>query len=101
LLQTPPFPEYTSGHSVISKTSAIILTDYFGENFDFIDSSEVYFGLPERPFQSFSQASDEAAISRLYGGIHFRDAIEEGVKQGDKIGRYILNRAGFNLESKR
>jgi hypothetical protein len=94
LLQTPPFPEYTSGHSVISKTSAVILTNYFGENFDFIDTSEVYFGLPVRPFQSFYQAADEAAISRLYGGIHFRDAIEEGVKQGDKIGKYILERAG-------
>lgn len=90
LLQTPPFPEYTSGHSVISKTSAVILTDYFGENFDFIDTSEIYFGLPERAFDSFFQAADEAAISRLYGGIHFRDAIEVGVIQGEKIGQYIL-----------
>jgi len=92
LLQTPPFPEYTSGHSVISKTSAILLTDFFGENFDFIDTSEVIFGLPERRFDSFSQAAEEAAISRLYGGIHFRDAIMEGVKQGEKIGNYILGR---------
>lgn len=101
LLQTPPFPEYTSGHSVISKTSAVILTSFFGENFDFIDTSEVYFGLPERPFKSFSQAADEAAISRLYGGIHFRDAIEEGVNQGDKIGNYILQRVGEKQVSKR
>jgi hypothetical protein len=101
LLQTPPFPEYTSGHSVISKTSAVILTSYFGENFEFIDTSEVYFGLPERPFKSFSQAADEAAISRLYGGIHFRDAIEEGVKQGDKIGNYILQRVGEKQVSER
>lgn len=89
LLQTPPFPEYTSGHSVISSTSAIVLTGYFGDNFDFIDSSETYFGLPERPFKSFLSASEEAAISRLYGGIHFRDSIEEGVKQGQKIGEMI------------
>ncbi|RIW15056.1 phosphatase PAP2 family protein [Algoriphagus lacus] len=89
LLQTPPFPEYTSGHSVISSASAEILTGYFGENFGFVDSSEVYFGLPERAFDSFSQASDEAAISRLYGGIHFRDAIENGVAQGKKIGKSI------------
>lgn len=89
LLQTPPFPEYTSGHSVISSASAEILTGYFGENFEFIDSSEVYFGLPERPFESFFQASEEAAISRLYGGIHFRDAIENGVTQGKKIGKTI------------
>ena len=89
LLQTPPFPEYTSGHSVISSASAEILTGYFGEGFDFIDSSEVYFGLPERAFESFFQASEEAAISRLYGGIHFRDAIENGVSQGKKIGKSI------------
>lgn len=89
LLQTPPFPEYTSGHSVISRASAIILTGYFGDNFSFRDDSEVYFGLPERDFDSFLQASEEAAISRLYGGIHFRDAIEEGVKQGEQIGTMI------------
>lgn len=90
LLQTPPFPEYTSGHSVISRVSARILTEVFGNNFDFVDTSEVFFGLPERSFQSFIQAADEAAISRLYGGIHFKDAIDEGVIQGDKIADYIL-----------
>ncbi|TFV94243.1 phosphatase PAP2 family protein [Algoriphagus kandeliae] len=89
LLQTPPFPEYTSGHSVISRASAVILTGYFGDYFDFVDDSETYFGLPEREFPSFLNASEEAAISRLYGGIHFRDAIEEGVKQGEKIGKMI------------
>lgn len=92
LLQTPPFPEYTSGHSVISTTSAMILTDFFGEDFDFVDDSEVYFGLPERDFESFNQAAEEAAISRLYGGIHFRDAIEEGVKQGKLIGKEVLSK---------
>jgi len=89
LLQTPPFPEYTSGHSVISRASAVVLTGYFGDNFEFVDNSEVYFGLPERPFKSFLLASEEAAISRLYGGIHFRDAIENGVSQGEKIGEMI------------
>ncbi|WP_373397761.1 vanadium-dependent haloperoxidase [Algoriphagus halophilus] len=96
ILQTPPFPEYTSGHSVISRASAVVLTGYFGDNFEFIDSSETYFGLPERPFKSFLLASEEAAISRLYGGIHFRDAIEEGVKQGEKIGDMIWS----NLQQK-
>ncbi|WP_228527525.1 vanadium-dependent haloperoxidase [Pararhodonellum marinum] len=91
LLQTPPFPEYTSGHSVISRASAVVLTAYFGDDFAYLDTSEEYFGLPARHFDSFLQAADEAAISRLYGGIHFRDAIDVGVQQGDKIGRYILN----------
>ncbi|WP_342662023.1 vanadium-dependent haloperoxidase [Echinicola vietnamensis] len=90
ILQTPPFPEYTSGHSVISRTSATLLTYYFGDHFAYTDTSEEYFGLPPRKFTSFLQASDEAAISRLYGGIHFRDAIEVGVKQGHKIGNYII-----------
>jgi hypothetical protein len=72
----------------------MILTDFFGEDFDFIDDSEVYFGLPERAFKSFNQAAEEAAISRLYGGIHFRDAIEEGVKQGKLIGKEILQKTG-------
>ena len=92
LLQTPPFPEYTSGHSVISSASAEILTAYFGDNFSFLDTSEVYFGLPERQFSSFYQAADEASISRLYGGIHFRDGIENGIAQGKKIGRHILDK---------
>lgn len=89
LLQTPPFPEYTSGHSVISTAAAEILTSYFGDGFEFLDTSEVYFGLPEREFKSFHQAAAEAAISRLYGGIHFRDAIENGVIQGRNIGASI------------
>lgn len=89
LLQTPPFPEYTSGHSVISNAAAVILTDIFGQNFSFEDSTEVAYGLPIRKFNSFMHAAEEAAISRLYGGIHYMMAIEEGVVQGKNIGNYI------------
>jgi PAP2 superfamily len=92
LLQTPPFPEYTSGHSVISTTSAEVLSYLFGENFEYVDTSEEYFGLPPRSFKSFKAASQEAAISRLYGGIHFRDGIEAGQRQGEAIGKHIVNR---------
>lgn len=91
-LQTPPFPEYVSGHSVVSSCSAIILTSIFGDNFSYIDDSEVSFGLPKRPFKSFKQAAAEASISRLYGGIHYRAAIENGVTQGNNIGGYINNK---------
>lgn len=91
LLQTPPFPEYTSGHSVISRAAAVALTNLYGDNFSFLDTTEMEFGLPARNFNSFIQASEEAAISRLYGGIHYRMAIEEGVKQGQKVGEYIVN----------
>ncbi|MGI8635237.1 MAG: vanadium-dependent haloperoxidase, partial [Segetibacter sp.] len=92
LLQTPPFPEYTSGHSAISTTASTILTHLFGDHFSFTDDSEEEFGLPRRTFNSFAQASKEAAISRLYGGIHFRDAIENGIKEGEQIGKLVITR---------
>ena len=90
LLQTPPFPEYTSGHSVISTAAAITLTDLFGEPFPFVDSTEVEYGLTARNFNSFLDASAEAAISRLYGGIHYMPAISKGVEQGRKVGNYVV-----------
>jgi hypothetical protein len=88
ILQTPPFPEYTSGHSVVSGAAAIALTDVFGDNFSFEDDTELPYGLPVRTFNSFNEASGEAAISRMYGGIHYRKAIEVGLKQGRDIGNY-------------
>ena len=91
-LQTPPFPEYTSGHSVISRAAAVILTDLYGDNFSFVDSTEVEYGLPPRSFGSFIEASDEAAVSRLYGGIHYKPAIYNGVDQGAKVGNFILDK---------
>ena len=90
VLQTPPFPEYTSGHSVISTAAAIMLTSIFGENFSYIDDVEVEYGLPTRSFGSFIEASQEAAVSRLYGGIHYRPAIDNGVKQGTKLGEFLV-----------
>jgi hypothetical protein len=90
LLQTPPFPEYTSGHSVISTAASVILTHIFGEKFSFTDDTEEEFGLPSRKFESFSHAAKEAAISRLYGGIHFRDAIKNGVIEGELIGKFVI-----------
>lgn len=90
LLQTPPFPEYTSGHSVLSTCSAIILTDVFGGDFSFIDDTEIPFGLPKRKFSSFENASREASISRFYGGIHYKASIENGIVQGKNIGDFIV-----------
>jgi hypothetical protein len=92
VLQTPPFPEYTSGHSVVSGAAAIVLTDIFGDDFSFDDDTEVEYGLPVRSFKSFTDASREAAESRLYGGIHYRAAIEVGLDQGQAIGNYIVNK---------
>lgn len=92
LLQTPPFPEYTSGHSVISSASAIILTKLFGENFAFTDSTEIEFGLSVRSFKSFIEASEEAAMSRMYGGIHYRPAVVQGVVEGRALGNYLVEK---------
>lgn len=89
LLQTPPFPEYTSGHSVISTASAVMLGKLFGENVSFADSTEVEFELPVRQFKSFKHAADEAAISRLYGGIHYRPSIVNGQQEGDRLGLFM------------
>jgi hypothetical protein len=91
LLQTPPFPEYPSGHSVISAAAAEVLTGLFGDDFAFDDDVEVRFGLPVRSFTSFRRAAEEAAISRLYGGIHYPMAIEAGVAQGKALGANVLS----------
>jgi hypothetical protein len=92
LLQTPPFPEYTSGHSVISTAAASVLTAQFGPGFSFDDSTEAAYGLPVRSYSSFEEAAAEAAISRLYGGIHYRMAIEEGIAQGRRVGELVVQR---------
>ncbi|HLZ85783.1 MAG TPA: vanadium-dependent haloperoxidase, partial [Puia sp.] len=92
LLQTPPFPEYTSGHSIVSMVSATVLATYFGEDCAFSDDTERQFGLPERHFVSFLQAAQEAAVSRLYGGIHYRAAIEAGQVSGRQIGEWVLQK---------
>jgi hypothetical protein len=88
LLNTPPFPEYTSGHSIQSGAAAQVLTDLFGV-VAFTDHTHDNRGLAPRSFDSFVQASEEAAISRLYGGIHFRHAIERGLDQGRCIGQMV------------
>jgi hypothetical protein len=88
LLITPPFPEYPSGHSTQSAAAAVALTHVFGENFAFTDATHEADGLIPRKFASFWAAAEEAGISRLYGGIHYRAAIERGLEQGRCIGEY-------------
>jgi len=90
VLQTPPFPEYSSGHSVASGAAAVALTDIFGDDFAFDDDTELPYGLPVRSFSSFNEASAEAAISRMYGGIHYRAAVEKGLTQGRDLGKFVV-----------
>ncbi len=87
-LQTPPFPEYTSGHSVISAAAATVLSNIYGTQMAFTDTTEMkYLGM-KRSFSSIKAAANEVSLSRMYGGIHYRAAIENGQKQGEQIGSY-------------
>lgn len=90
LLTTPPFPEYTSGHSSGSGAAALILEDQFGTNYAFTDHSHDARGLTARSFKSFREYGEEAAISRLYGGIHYRYSNEQGLANGRRIGQNVV-----------
>lgn len=91
-IESPPFPEYPSGHSVASGAAAEILTTMFGQ-VAFTDRTPIINGHQDfqRSFTSFEAAAYEAAISRLYGGIHYRAAIELGLRQGRCVGQVLLN----------
>jgi hypothetical protein len=91
-IETPPFPEYTSGHSVVSSASATILSGLIKQPYAFTDSSEMYLNMPPRRFKSFREASNEASISRFYGGIHFMPSLTNGILQGNAVGNFILSR---------
>ena len=91
-IQTPPFPEYPSGHSVISSSAATMLAHMLGDNYAFTDSAEVAFGKPPKNFNSFSQAAREASMSRLYGGIHFLKSLNMGLEEGQNVAEYIVGK---------
>ncbi|GAB3891133.1 vanadium-dependent haloperoxidase [Spirosoma agri] len=91
-LQTPPFPEYPSGHSVISTAAATVLTNLIGDNITFTDSTEFQYGHGVRSFKSFRDAANEASISRMYGGIHYRSALENGQVEGEQVGKWVIQK---------
>ena len=92
LLQTPPFPEYTAGHSTISAAAAVLLTGEFGDKFAFQDTSDLHYIGMQRHFDSFIKAADETAMSRFYGGIHYLNSSLTGAAQGKQIGNFIWNK---------
>jgi hypothetical protein len=92
LLQTPPFPEYTSGHSTITGSAATVLSHIYGSNTSFIDTSNRRYINMQRSFRSFIQASNECSISRFYGGIHYRVSVDKGAETGKRIGNYIIEK---------
>ncbi|WP_374950309.1 vanadium-dependent haloperoxidase [Mucilaginibacter sp.] len=97
-IQTPPFPEYISGHAVISAAAAEVLTHDFGDNVAYTDSSESEFGIEPRKFPSFRAAAQEAALSRVYGGIHYKNACIVGSMNGRRIGQLINQRLQLKIK---
>ena len=91
-IQTPPFPSYTSGHATNSAAAAEVMTYWFGDNLSFTDTSLLEFGIKNREIKSFRAAAREAAMSRLYGGIHYRFDNENGVVAGTKLGEFVVSR---------
>lgn len=89
-LQSPPFPEYPSGHAVISMSAAMVLSSIFGSACKFTDDTELPWGIPSRTFPSFANAAEEAGISRFYGNIHYRYSCVDGSKIGAIIGNDLL-----------
>jgi PAP2 superfamily len=89
-IQTPPFPEFTSGHAVISNAAATVLTGLFGDNYAFTDETEIPFGNDSRKFNSFYEAAKESSSSRVYGGIHYPETARISIEQGKDVGTHVL-----------
>ncbi len=94
-IQTPPFPEYTSGHAAMSSSLGEVLTQYFGDNFKFTDTTQEVFGIDQRSFTSFRQAAKEVGMSRSYGGIHYINTFNVSSDQGRKIGQFVIDKLGI------
>ncbi len=90
LMDTPPFPEFPSGHSFVSGAASSVLDQVFGDKMSFTDNTHNDRGWGPRTFSSFRAAADEAAVSRLYAGIHFRSGIEGGKAQGRCVAKQVL-----------
>jgi vanadium-dependent haloperoxidase-like protein len=94
LLNTPAIPDYTSTHSVLGGAAARVLRRFFhDDDVAFTVTSGVPFAGLTRSYASFSEAAMENGESRIYAGIHFRFAVEDGIKQGKNIGRYVFTHA--------
>ena len=91
-LQTPPFPEYTCGHSTGSAAAAEALTSVFGDNFNYTDSTELEFGINSRSFKSFREAAIENNLARFYGGIHFHHSCLVSTELGTKVGDLVVQK---------
>ncbi len=91
-IQTPPFPSYTSGHSTISAAAAEVMTAFYGDTLSFTDTSLLEFGIANLEIKAFREAAQEASISRLYGGIHYRFDLDSGNAAGKRLGETVVKK---------
>jgi hypothetical protein len=89
-IPTPAHPEYSAAHATLSAAAATALANVFGENYAFTDHSYDHLGMKPRSYASFMDAAREAAVSRVYGGIHYRPSGEAGLHQGQEVGRNVV-----------
>ena len=95
LFDTPPFPDFPSGHSTIAGSFAEILKGFFGNGYRFTDHTYDYLGMPSRSYTSLDQLAKEVSDSRVYAGIHYRYSCDKGVELGRKIGQNINRKLKF------
>jgi hypothetical protein len=95
LFDTPPFPDFPSGHSTIAGAFVEVLNGFFGSNYRFTDHTYDYLGMAPRSYQSFDELAKEICDSRVYAGIHYRFSCEKGCDQGRKIGQNIAKKLHF------
>jgi hypothetical protein len=95
LFNTPGHPEFPSAHAVNGTAIATMLTDVFGENFQFTLHTYDYLGLPARSYNSFFEMSKEMADSRIFAGIHYQASCDKGRWLGEKVSRNILETVKF------
>ncbi len=98
LFDTPPFPDFPSGHSAIAGSFAEILKGFFGNSYPFSDHTYDYLGMAPRTYNSFDELVKEICDSRIYAGIHYRISCEWGAEQGRKIGQNINKTLKFKKE---
>jgi hypothetical protein len=92
LFATPAHPEYPSGHSTVSGAAAVVLASFFGEKKHFTMDNDLLIGVT-RSFQSFTQALDEVKNARIFAGIHFRSACDDGQATGIQVANWVLDNA--------
>ena len=98
LFDTPPFPDFPSGHSTIAGSFGEILKDFFGNSYPFSDHTYDYLGMTPRTYNSFHELVKEICDSRVYAGIHYTYSCTAAAEQGRKIGQNINNTLKFRKE---